>query len=205
MSGHTFSPTHVARIALAGAVIGLGALAAAGQANAEPVVPPLPTPVPGETPAPGQPVMEVPGSEPVAAPAPPPIGAPPVPEIANPQYGQGSSPGPLGFLRDAWHQAQDPYGFTGTPPGQMPAAAPPPPGAGPAPQLPPGYESLTDPASNGPPPTGSYEGGPPLPAGYYPLDGPPPPGYFDGPPGPAPGAPPPPGPAPRHASNLPPA
>ena len=62
MSGHTFSPTHVARIALAGAVIGLGALAAAGQANAEPVVPPLPTPVPGETPAPGQPVMEVPGT-----------------------------------------------------------------------------------------------------------------------------------------------
>ena len=53
MSGHTFSPTHVARIALAGAVIGLGALAAAGQANAEPVAPPLPTPVPGETPAPG--------------------------------------------------------------------------------------------------------------------------------------------------------
>ena len=139
MSGHTFSPTDVARIALAGAVIGLGALAAAGQANAEPVVPTLPTPVPGETPAPGQPVMEVPGNELVAAPAPPPVGAPPVPEVANPQYGQGSRPGPLGFLRDAWHQAQDPYGFTGTPPGQMPAAAPPPPGAGPAPQLPPGY------------------------------------------------------------------
>lgn len=204
MSGHTFSPAHVARIAVAGAVIGLGALAAAGQANADPVSP-LPTPVPGETPPPGQPVMEVPGSEPVAAPAPPPVGAPPVPEMENPQYGQGSSPGPLGFLRDAWHQAQDPYGFAGTPAGEMPAAGAPPPGAGPAPQLPPGYTSLTDPASNGPPPTGSYDGGPPLPPGYYPLDGPPPPGYFDTPPGPAPGAPPPTGPAPKTATNLPPA
>ena len=118
--------------------------------------------------------------QPVAAPAPPPIGAPPVPEIANQQYGQGSGRGPLGFLRDAWHQAQDPYGFTGTPPGEMPAATPPPPGAGPAPQLPPGYQSLTDPASSGPPPAaGNYAGGPPLPEGYYPLTGPPPPGYFD--------------------------
>jgi hypothetical protein len=203
-SGHPFSPTHVAKVALTGAFIGLGVLASAGQANAQPV-PPLPTPVPGQPLPPGQPVMEVPGSEPIAAPAPPPIGAPVVPEISNPQYGQGSSPGPLGFLRDAWHQAQDPYGFTGTPPGQMPAAAPPPPGAGPAPQLPAGYESLTDPASNGPPTAGTYEGGPPLPEGYYPIDGPPPPGYFDGPPPPPPGAPLPPGPAPRTATNLPPA
>jgi hypothetical protein len=185
MSGHTSSLTHVARTALAGVVIGLGALAAAGQANAQPVVPPLPTPVPGETPPPGQPVMDVPGAEPVAAPAPPPIGAPPVPEVANQQYGQGSRPGPLSFLRDAWHQAQDPYGFTQTAPGEMPAATPPPPGAGPAPQLPPGYQSLTDPASSGPPPeTGSYAGGPPLPEGYYSLNGPPPPGYFDAPPAP---------------------
>jgi hypothetical protein len=187
MSGHTFSPTHVARVALAGAVIGLGALATAVQASAEPVAPPLP----GEPPAPGQPVMEVPGAEPVAAPAPPPIGPPPVPEIANPQYGQGSQAGPLGFLRDAWHQAQDPYGFTGTQPAQMPGAAPPPPGAGPAPQLPPGYTSLTDPASSGPPLAPPTEGGPPLPPGYYPLDGPPPPGYFDPPPVPDPAAPPP--------------
>ena len=175
---------NVARIALAGVVIGLGALAAATQANADPIVPPAP----GETPAPGQPVMEVPGSEPIAAPAPPPIGAPIVPEIENPQYGQGSSPGPLGFLRDAWHQAQDPYGFTATPPGEMPGGAPPPPGAGPAPQLPPGYQSLTDPASNGPPVAPPTSGGPPLPEGYYPLNGPPPPGYFDGPP-PAPMSP----------------
>jgi hypothetical protein len=139
----------------------------------------------------------------VPPPAPPPVGAPPVPEMQNPVYGQGSSPGPLGFLRDAWHQAQDPYGFTGTPPGQMPGAAPPPPGAGPAPQLPPGYVSLTDPASNGPPPA-PKEGGPPLPEGYFPIDGAPPPGWYDTPP-PPPAAPPQAGPAPRHATNLPPA
>ena len=184
MSGHTSSPTHVARIALA-AVIGLSALATAVQASAEPVAPPLPPPVlPAEAPAPGQPVLEVPGIEPIAAPAPPPVGPPPVPEIRNPQYGSGNSSGPLGFLRDAWNQAQDPYGFNETPLGQMPGGAPPPPGAGPAPQLPPGYQSLTAPESNGPP-VAPTEGGPPLPEGYYSLDGPPPPGYFDAPPGPA--------------------
>ena len=75
-----------------------------------------------------------------------------MPEIANPVYGSGKSSGPLGFLRDAWHQAQDPYNFAGTPDGEMPGVYPPPPGAGPAPQLPPGYKSLTDPASDGPPP-----------------------------------------------------
>ena len=126
---------------MAGVAIGLGALAMAGHASADPAVPPYPTPVvpePGIVPA-GQPVMDAPGAAPEAPPALPPIGPPPVPEIQNPQYGQGSTPGPLGFLRDAWHQAQDPYGFTGTAPGQMPGAAPPPPGAGPAPELPPGY------------------------------------------------------------------
>lgn len=173
-----------AKIALAGVAVGLGALMAAGPAGAQPEVPPLPTPVPGAPgvpPPPGQPYA-VPADEAAPPPAPPPVGPPPVPEIANPQYGQGSSPGPLGFLRDAWHQAQDPFGFTGMPPGQMPGAAAPPPGAGPAPQLPPGYTSLTDPASSGPPVAPPTEGGPPLPPGYYPLDGPPPPGYFDAPP-----------------------
>lgn len=187
MSGHTSSRAHVTRIALAGAVIGLGALATAVQASADPVAPPLP----GEAPAPGQPVPEAPGSDVVAAPAPPPVGPPPVPEVANPVYGSGHSDGPLGFLRDAWHQAKDPYGFASTPPGQMPGGAPPPPGAGPAPQLPPGYVSLNAPESNGPPSTSSYGGGPALPEGYYPLNGPPPPGYFDAPPGRDAAAPPP--------------
>jgi hypothetical protein len=185
MSGHTSLFGQVTRIAVAAAVIGMGALVAATQANAEPVAPPLPTPVPGQPPAPGQPVLDVPGAEPVAAPAPPPIGAPPVPEIANQQYGQGNTSGPLGFLRDAWHMAQNPEGFTGTmQPGDIKPSVPPP-GAGPAPPLPPGYASLTDPASNGPIPERNYSGGPPLPEGYYALTGPPPPGYFDPPPDPS--------------------
>ena len=185
-------PAMASKIALAGVAVGLGALLHAGPASADPEVPPLPTPVPGAPgappPPPGQPYSApVDGAAP--PPAPPPVGAPPVPEIQNPVYGQGSRPGPLGFLRDAWHQARDPFGFTGMPPGQMPGAAPPPPGAGPAPQLPPGYTSLTDPASNGPPVAPPTEGGPPLPPGYYPLNGPPPPGYYD-PPVPDPAAPP---------------
>ena len=178
MSGYTSSLRQVAKIALAGVVIGLGALAAATQANAQPA-PPLPPPVPGEAPPPGQPVAVDPGALPVAAPAPPPIGAPPVPQIANQQYGQGNTAGPLGFLRDAWHMAQDPQNYTGSmQPGDIKPTVPPP-GAGPAPQLPSGYQSVTDPASSGPVPEGNYAGGPPLPEGYYPLTGPPPPGYFD--------------------------
>jgi len=119
-----------------------------------------------------------------------------VPEIANPVYGSGQNDGPLGFLRDAWNQAKDPYGFAGTPPGQAPGAHPPPPSAGPPPQLPPGYKSLTAPESDGPPvEPKDRSGGPPLPPGYYPLDGPPPPGYFDTPP-PDPAAPPAPPPPP---------
>ena len=184
------SPTNAARIALAGVAIGLGALASGRTRQRGPRGAALPDaggpPEPGIVPA-GQPVMDAPGAAPEAPPAPPPVGPPPVPEIQNPQYGQGSRPGPLGFLRDAWHQAQDPYGFTGTAPGQMPGAAPPPPGAGPAPQLPPGYYPL-----DGPPPPGYFDaasagGSPPagagpapqVPPGYYPLSGPPPPGYFD--------------------------
>jgi hypothetical protein len=170
--------------ALAGTALGLGALLQVGAASADPV-PPLPTPVPGApgepAPSPGQPYA-VDVDEAAPPPAPPPIGAPPVPEVQNPQFGQGSSPGPLGFLRDAWNQAKDPYGFAAVAPGQGPAGAAPPPGAGPAPALPPGYTSLTAPESNGPPVASPTEGGPPLPPGYYSLDGPPPPGYIDAPP-----------------------
>ena len=167
----------IASAVIAGTVIGFGALGMAAHAAAEPV-PPTPLPVPV---APGQPVPDAPGGDVIAAPAPPPIGPPHGPEIANPVYGSGQSDGPLGFLRDAWHQAKDPYGFAETPLGEVPGGAPPPPGAGPAPQLPPGYVSLNAPESNGPP-VAPKEGGPPLPPGYYPLDGPPPPGYFDTPP-----------------------
>ena len=108
-----------------------------------------------------------------------------MPEIANQQYGQGDTSGPLGFLRDAWHMAQNPEGFTGTmQPGDIKPSVPPP-GAGPAPPLPPGYASLTDPASSGPIVERNYSGGPALPEGYYALTGPPPPGYFDPPPDPS--------------------
>ena len=140
-----------------------------------------------------------------------PPGPPPVPEIANPKYGSGHSDGPLGFLRDAWHQAQDPYNFAETPDGQMPGGAPPPSGAGPAPQLPPGFKSLNAPGSEapatgpapdgGPAPAGSYAGGPPLPPGYYPLNGPPPPPEYFNPPAAPPAAA---APGPIHATNLPP-
>jgi hypothetical protein len=153
---------NAARLAVAGLFITGGALAMAGHAAADPE--PFP-------PAPGEPVADAP----VGPPAPPPPGPPMVPEIANQSYGSGS--GPLGFLRDAWHQAQDPYGTADTPDG-MPAAGVPPPGAGPAPKLPPGYTSLTDPSSSTPAlPKDPNAVGPALPPGYYPLNGPPPPGY----------------------------
>ena len=175
------TPTvNAARLAVAGMIIAGTALAMAGQAGADPEVP-YPTPAPSApdaaAPVPGQPVVE--SSDGAVGPLPPPpVGTPTVPAIQNPVYGSGS--GLLGSLRDIWRQAQDPYGVTGSP-DQMPVAATPPPGAGAAPQLPPGYVSLNAPESNGPPSTGSYAGGPPLPPGYYPLNGPPPPGYFDSP------------------------
>ncbi|HKV20676.1 MAG TPA: hypothetical protein VJR50_16695 [Mycobacterium sp.] len=184
----------IAAAAIAGTVLGFGALGLAAQANAEPA-PPIPAP--GEPLPPGQPVYEaVPAGNPVGGDvvaAPPPAGEPMVPEIRDPKYGSGNSSGPLGFLRDAWNQAKDPYGFAETPEGQMPGGHPPPPGAGPAPQLPPGFKSLNAPGSEAPPSApqgapGTPGGGPALPEGYYPLTGPPPPGYFDAPPG-DPGAP----------------
>jgi hypothetical protein len=176
---------YTARIAVAGVIIAAGALAMAGQAGADPAVP-YPTPVPSEPgaadPPPGQPVV-VPVDAPVDAPPPPPVGPPLVPEIANPVYGSGQSgSGPLGSLRDIWHEVRD--GNSGMTEPVAPFA--PPPGAGPAPKLPPGYTSLTDPASSTPAsPTGPNTGGPPLPPGYYPLNGPPPPGWESPPPDPA--------------------
>lgn len=196
----------IAAAAITGTVIGFSALGFAAQASAEP---PPPPPGPGEPIPPGQPIIEAaPAGVPVGGDvvaAPPPVGPPMVPEIANPQYGSGNSSGPLGFLKDAWNQAKDPYGFSETPEGQMPGGHPPPPGAGPAPQLPPGFQSLNAPGSEAPPSApqgapGTPGGGPPLPEGYYPITGPPPPGYFDAPPAdptppgmaPIPGAAPPP-------------
>jgi hypothetical protein len=185
------SPANAARIAFAGVIIAGGALAMAAQAAADPAVPPFPTPVPapdGATPPPGQPVASADG--PVGPLPSPPAGPPPVPEIDNPVYGAGQTPGQLGYLRDIWHtfHSGNPMDALTAPLEEAPG---PPPGAGPAPQLPPGYISLNSPESNGPPPKGPNQGGPPLPPGYYPLNGPPPPGYFDSPaPPPDPAAPP---------------
>jgi hypothetical protein len=177
---------NAAKIAFAGVFIAGGALAMAGQAVADPDAPYTPVPGAPEAPAPDQQVVA--GGD--APPAPPPVGAPVVPEVANQQYGSGS--GPLGFLKDAWNQAKDPYGVGDSPDG-MPAGAPPPPGAGPPPPLPPGFQSLQFPETN----TASTQaapnsgGGPALPPGYYPLNGPPPPGVDVPPAAPAdPAAPP---------------
>ncbi|MDT5057055.1 MAG: hypothetical protein QOF66_5421 [Mycobacterium sp.] len=182
-------PAKAVRIAVAGVIIAGGALAMAGQAGADPAVP-YPTPAPSgpdaATPAPAQPVVSADGA--VGPPAPPPVGAPPVPEIQDPAYGQGQTPGKLGYLRDIWHtfHSGNPLDAMTAPADEAPG---PPPGAGPAPQLPPGYVSLNSPESNGPPPKGPAQGGPPLPPGYYPLNGPPPPGY-NSPAAPDPAAPP---------------
>jgi hypothetical protein len=163
----------------AAAAIAFGALLQAGVAGAEPV---LPTPTPGEPVPPGQPVMiqDVEGGD--APPAPPPVGAPVVPELAPGDAKYGSGNGPLGSLRDAWHQAKDPFNFADNPEGTFPGSAPPP-GAGPAPALPPGYVSVNAPGSETIAPPKDPATGPALPPGYYSLAGPPPPGYFDAPAG----------------------
>jgi hypothetical protein len=174
------TPGIAARIAVAGALIAGGALAMAGQAAADPEVPCPASPSGPCTPAPGQPVAD-PSAGAIASPPPPPGGPPSVPEVQNPVYGAGQTPGQLGYLRDIWHtfHSGNPMEALTAPAEEAPGA---PPGAGPAPQLPPGYISINAPESNGPPPKGPAEGGPPLPPGYYPLNGPPPPGYSDAPP-----------------------
>src|SRR6476646_2137737 len=182
------SPANVVRMAVAGVFIAGGALTTAGQAAADPEAPcPTPAPAGSCTPAPGQPVLDPNAA--IAAPPPPPAGPPTVPEIQNPQYGAGQTPGQLGYLRDIWHtfHSGNPLDNLTAPIEEAPG---PPPGAGPPPQLPPGYISMNAPESNGPPLAGPAQGGPPLPPGYYPLNGPPPPGYCGSPAAPDPAAPP---------------
>ncbi|MBU9765152.1 hypothetical protein FR943_15030 [Mycobacterium sp. TNTM28] len=175
------------KLAISGLTVAAALLATAGHAIADPVADPG---VPGPPPAPTDPAL--------AAPPPPaPAGPPQVPEIANPVYGSGQyGSGPVGTLRDLWHQAHDPYGFQGAM--DAPQGVAPPPGAGPPPPLPPGYVSINAPGSETPvtaPEPGTGPSGPPLPPGYYSLNGPPPPGYEYNSPG-QPPAPAPPAPAP---------
>lgn len=172
--GHRAAAANAAKTLFAGMIIASGALAMAGQAAADPVEPLVPgSPDAVAAPAPGQPVADA-VAAPDAPPAPPPVGPPVVPESPIQTYGSGS--GPLGFLRDAYHQAKDPYNVGELGDG-MPVNGAPPAGAGPPPPLPPGFKSLNFPESD----TASVQaapnsGGPALPPGYYPLNGPPPPG-----------------------------
>lgn len=193
------SPTTMAgRLALAGVAVSLGALTLAGPAIADPGDPVDPSLVianPGAPPPPpGQPVLEAAGPPPAPGDAPPnfdPSQA--VGQVPDDQAHYGSGSGPLGFLRDAWHQAKDPMNFGGTPDGEFPTSAPPP-GAGPAPKLPPGYVSINAPGSETPMPLADPNA--PKPA--------PPPGYVrmaDGRLAPDPAAPPNSGPPPAVLSN----
>ena len=176
MSGHTSSLTHVARIVLAGAVIGLGALATAGQASADPVPPPLrcrAPALPSGTARAGSPrgrgrrcagaatsrrTVRAGGPEPAVR-----IGNSRRP-VGLPAGRLASSQGPLQFRRNAaWRDARR---------GPTPAGSRS--GAAAATRIHvaerPGVQRASVPT----------EGGPPLPPGYYPLNGPPPPpGYFE--------------------------
>ena len=156
-------------------MVGIGvALAAAAQAPADPADPAVPPPV-TTTVAPPPPAI----TDPAAAP-PAPITPQHPPEVPNPTYGSGKyGGGVFGTLRDLMDQARNPY-FLPDQLGPGGAVATPPPGAGPAPALPPGYVSTNSPGSETPATgsTGGAAGGrPALPPGYYSVDGPPPPGY----------------------------
>jgi len=166
------------------AALAFGILAQAPLAGAQPLPPPVPG-TDGAPPAPGQPVAVPVDPAAVAAPPPAPAGPPMVPQIPNAQYGSGD--GPLGFLRDAWHQARDPYNFIGTADmPNMPPPGTPPPGAGAPPPLPPGFKSLNAPGSETAAAPGAAATGPALPPGYFPVSGPMPPGYEWGVPPPPP-------------------
>ena len=205
MSGHTSSLTHVARTVLAGAVIGFGALATAGQASADPV---RRRRCRASLFLPDSPCWKSPRARPSLRRR--------RHQLANRSCRRSEPAVWIGDSRAARWASSGTLGIKPRTPtispkrrlARCPRGGPPPPGAAPAPQLPPGYVSLTDPESNGPPATDSYAGGPPLPPGYYPLNGPPPPPeYLEQPAGPVA----PPGmapiaaaPAPVHATNLPP-
>ena len=159
-------------------MVGVGvALAAAAQAPADPADPADPAVPPPVTTTVAPPPSAI--TDPAAAP-PAPITPQHPPEVPNPTYGSGKyGGGVFGTLRDLMDQARNPY-FLPDQLGPGGAVATPPPGAGPAPALPPGYVSTNSPGSETPATgsTGGAAGGrPALPPGYYSVDGPPPPGY----------------------------
>ena len=165
----TMSAINVAKLAFAGAIIGGGSLALAGQASATTggewnqlalSAPPLTwlnvplAPAPADPPAP---------PDPAPGPAPAAVGPPPVPEV--PAQDQVYGAGQLGYLRQVWHEVHDhPEDLVGgIMPGddaEAPAGAP----AGPqvlppgTPQLPSGFQALPPdlqphPMQAGPPPS----------------------------------------------------
>ena len=99
------APTPRIKIALVSALVAGGAVAAAGQAGAQPapVDPTLP-PTPGvAAPAPNQVFTYTPigeGDPPGPAPAPPPVGAPYVPPVQN---GSFNNTGQMSYLRELWN------------------------------------------------------------------------------------------------------
>ena len=125
---------------------------------------------------------------PVVLPADAPVPRPTVPDTV-PRPGGSSGGGILGSLKDIWQQAQNPFLNPGDAIGGLGAPAPPP-GAGPAPKLPPGYISTNSPGSETPATSSGGDSGPrpALPPGYYPINGPVPPWFLD-PAAPAPAAP----------------
>lgn len=163
---HALTVVTAVGISLAGA-----AVSAADPAEPSPIPPP---PANGSAMTPNQPAIQAEAAPP--APDAPPPAEPPhqeVPEIANPNYGSGG--GIFGTISDLWQQLRNPYYGADEVPGGV---APLPQGAGPAPQLPPGYVSTNAPGSEAPAKAADPSGPrPALPPGYYSLDGPPPPGY----------------------------
>ena len=178
-------------LALAGATIIGAALAWAAPAPADPAdpMPPVTTSPAPPPPGPMTPNQQaVPAGDPAPAPTDPAAMQPRVPPVQNQTYGSGKyGGGVFGTIKDLWNQARNP---SMTADGLMaPEGQPaPPPGAGPAPALPPGYVSTNAPGSETASATsaaGPSTGRPALPPGYYSVNGPPPPGYQYG----APGAP----------------
>lgn len=168
------------------------ALAWAVPASADPADPAapstvVPVPAPPNAMTPNQPA--VPAADPVAAPAPANPFQPYVPPIQNQTYGSGNNGGGVfGTLKDLWDQVKNPTLDAGADTGRPT----PPPGAGPAPALPPGYVSINAPGSetaSTTPAGGPATGRPALPPGYYSTSGPPPPGYEYGTPVTTPPAP----------------
>ncbi|WP_390893542.1 hypothetical protein [Mycobacterium deserti] len=160
------TPVDLAKTTVASAMLIAAALPLAGLSAAQPPPPP--------------PAPSAPGVQP-----PPPVGPPPVPEIA-PVYGQGQTPGPFGYIADAWQSfnSANPLDVL-TMPQERPIG--PPPGAGTGPPLPPGTISLTSPETS----TAPLSAGPAPVPGAPAAPGPPvpPPGAAVLPPGPIPPTP----------------